>query len=81
MLRDLSDTEAAKLLINEVRDDDRLVITNVHAKSAPKRCCGCCSSKCRTRNFATVVTAVLCTRLIRKLCDACKVATRRRPTC
>ena len=26
------------------------------------------------RDFAAVVTAVLCTRLIRKLCDACKVA-------
>ena len=25
------------------------------------------------RDFAAVVTAVLCTRLIRKLCDACKV--------
>ena len=32
VIRDFSDTEAAKLLINEVRDDDRLVITNVHAK-------------------------------------------------
>ena len=32
MLRDFSDPEAAKLLINEVRDEDRLVITNVHAK-------------------------------------------------
>ena len=43
VIRDFSDPEASKILINEVRDDDRLVITNVHAKTAPKRCCGCCS--------------------------------------
>ena len=51
VFRDLSDTEAAKLLLDEVRDEDRLLITNVHAKSAPKRCCGCCSSKCRIKNL------------------------------
>ena len=32
--RDFIDAEAAKLLMNEIRDEDRLVITNVHAKEA-----------------------------------------------
>ena len=32
VLRDFSDAEAAKLLFNEIRDEDRLVITNVQAK-------------------------------------------------
>jgi type II secretory ATPase GspE/PulE/Tfp pilus assembly ATPase PilB-like protein len=74
VLRDFSDTEAAKLLINEARDDDRLVITNVHAKDAPEALLRMLQLKVPQKDFAAVVTAVLCTRLIRRLCDACKVA-------
>ena len=73
VVRDLSDTEAAKLLLNEVRDDDRLLITNVHAKSAPEALLRMLQLKVPHKEFATLVTAVICTRLIRKLCDACKV--------
>jgi type II secretory ATPase GspE/PulE/Tfp pilus assembly ATPase PilB-like protein len=73
VLRDLSDNDAAKLLLNEVRDDDRLLITNVHAKSAPEALLRMLQLKVPHKEFATLVTAVLCTRLIRKLCDACKV--------
>ncbi len=74
VMRDFSDSEAAKLLINEVRDDDRLVITSVHAKTAPEALLRILQLKVPQREFASVVTAVLCTRLIRKLCDTCKVA-------
>jgi type II secretory ATPase GspE/PulE/Tfp pilus assembly ATPase PilB-like protein len=73
VFRDLSDTEAAKLLINEVRDEERLLITNVHAKSAPEALLRMLQLKVPHKEFATLVTAVMCTRLIRKLCDACKV--------
>ncbi len=74
VLRDFSDPEASKLLINEVRDDDRLVVTNVHAKSAPEALLRILQLKAPQRDFAAVATAVLCERLIRKLCDTCKVA-------
>jgi type II secretory ATPase GspE/PulE/Tfp pilus assembly ATPase PilB-like protein len=74
VIRDMSDQEAAKLLINEVRDDERLVITTVHAKSAPEALLRMLQLKVPQREFAAVVTAVICGRLIRKLCDACKVA-------
>jgi len=74
VIRDFSDTDAAKLLLNEVRDDDRLVITNIHAKDAPEALLRVLQLKVPQKEFAAVVTAVLCTRLIRKLCDACKVA-------
>jgi len=74
VIRDFSDQEAAKLLINEVRDDDRLVITTVHAKSAPEALLRMLQLKVPHKEFASVVTGVLCTRLIRKLCDSCKVA-------
>jgi type II secretory ATPase GspE/PulE/Tfp pilus assembly ATPase PilB-like protein len=74
VIRDFSDVEAAKLLINEVRDDERLVITTVHAKTAPEALLRMLQQKVPQKEFAAVVSAVLCTRLIRKLCDTCKVA-------
>ncbi len=74
VIRDFSDTEAVKLLLREINDEDRLVITNVHAKEAPEALLRILHLQVPQRDFAAVVTAVLCTRLIRKLCDACKVA-------
>lgn len=73
VLRDFSEPEAAKLLFNEVREESRLIVTNVHAKDAPEALLRILQQKAPQRDFAAVVTAVLCTRLIRKLCDACKV--------
>ena len=52
VLRDFSDPEAAKLLLNEVRDDDRLVITNVHAKDAPEALLRMLQQKVPQREFA-----------------------------
>ena len=75
MLRDFSDPEAAKLLFNEVRDEDRLVMTTVHAKERRRSAAANAAAQgAAARILPTIVTAVLCTRLIRKLCDACKVA-------
>jgi type II secretory ATPase GspE/PulE/Tfp pilus assembly ATPase PilB-like protein len=74
VLREFTDPEAAKSLLNEVRDEERLVVTNVRAKEAPEALLRMLQQKVPQRDFAAVVTAVLCTRLIRKLCDACKVA-------
>jgi type II secretory ATPase GspE/PulE/Tfp pilus assembly ATPase PilB-like protein len=74
VMREFSDPEAARLLLNEVRDDDRLVITTVHAKSAPEALIRLLKQKVPQKDLALNVTAVLCTRLIRKLCDTCKVA-------
>lgn len=73
VIRDLSEPEAAKLLFNEIRDENRLVITNVNAKEAPEALLRMLQLKVPQRDFAAVVSAVLCTRLIRKLCDSCKV--------
>lgn len=72
VIRSLSDTEAAKLLLNEIRDD-RLVITNVNAKDSAEALLRMLQLKVPQRDFAATVTAVMCTRLIRKLCDNCKV--------
>ncbi|HEX4412499.1 MAG TPA: ATPase, T2SS/T4P/T4SS family [Lacipirellulaceae bacterium] len=74
ILRDFSDPESSKILIGEARDEDRLVITSVHAKTAAETLLRMLQQKVPQKEFAAVVTAVLCTRLIRKLCDTCKVA-------
>ena len=55
VVRDFSDTEAAKMLINEVRDEDRLVITTVHAKSAAEALLRMLQLKVPQREFASVV--------------------------
>jgi type II secretory ATPase GspE/PulE/Tfp pilus assembly ATPase PilB-like protein len=74
VLREFTDPEATKLLVAEARDEDRLVVTNVRAKEAAEALLRLLQQKVPQRDFAAVVTAVMCTRLIRKLCDACKVA-------
>jgi type II secretory ATPase GspE/PulE/Tfp pilus assembly ATPase PilB-like protein len=74
VIRDFSNPDATKMLINEVREENRLIVTNVHAKEAPEALLRILQLKVPQRDFATVVTAVLCTRLVRRLCDACKVA-------
>jgi type II secretory ATPase GspE/PulE/Tfp pilus assembly ATPase PilB-like protein len=73
VLRDFSDPEAAKMLINEIQED-RLVVTTVHAKDAAEALLRLLKMNVPQREFAENVTAVLSMRLVRKLCDACKVA-------
>jgi type II secretory ATPase GspE/PulE/Tfp pilus assembly ATPase PilB-like protein len=51
-----------------------LVVTNIAAKDAPEALLRMLKQKVPHREFAKTVSAVLSTRLIRKLCDECKVA-------
>lgn len=73
VVRDFVDPEAAKLLLREI-EDNRLVVTTVHAKDASEALLRMLQKKVPRREFAETVTAVLCTRLIRKLCESCRVA-------
>lgn len=73
ILRDMTDVEAAKLLFKEVTDD-HLVITSIRAKEAAEALLRFLQLKMPQKEFASVVTAVLNQRLIRKLCPDCKVA-------
>lgn len=73
VLREFADAEAVKILLREIQDD-RLVVTTVHAKEAAEAPLRLLQMKVPQREFAETLTAVLCMRLIRKLCDACKVA-------
>jgi type II secretory ATPase GspE/PulE/Tfp pilus assembly ATPase PilB-like protein len=46
----------------------------VHAKEAAEALLRMLQLKVPQRDFAATVSAVMCTRLIRRLCDSCKVA-------
>jgi type II secretory ATPase GspE/PulE/Tfp pilus assembly ATPase PilB-like protein len=73
VVRDFVNPESAKLLLNEI-NDDRLVITNIQAKDAPETLLRMLQKQVPQREFAKGVAAVMCGRLIRKLCEKCKVA-------
>lgn len=72
--RDFVDAETAKILLGEVRDEERLVLTTIQAKDACEALLRMLQKGVPHREFAKFVTAVLCGRLIRKLCESCKVA-------
>jgi type II secretory ATPase GspE/PulE/Tfp pilus assembly ATPase PilB-like protein len=71
--RDFVEPEAAKILINEI-SDERLIITTIQSKDAAETLLRMLQKQVPQREFAKNVTAVLCVRLMRKLCDTCKVA-------
>jgi type II secretory ATPase GspE/PulE/Tfp pilus assembly ATPase PilB-like protein len=71
--RDFVEAPAAKLLLDEI-SEDRLVITTIQAKDAPEAMLRVLQKQVPQREFAKTLSAVLCVRLIRKLCDECKVA-------
>jgi type II secretory ATPase GspE/PulE/Tfp pilus assembly ATPase PilB-like protein len=70
--RDLVDADSATMLMNEI-SDDRLVITSIPAREAAEAPLRLLQMKLPQKQFASVVTAVLYQRLIRKLCPDCKV--------
>ena len=71
--RDFVEAPAAKLLLDEI-SEDRLVITTVQAKDATEAMLRMLQKQVPQREFAKTLSAVLCVRLIRKLCVDCKVA-------
>jgi type II secretory ATPase GspE/PulE/Tfp pilus assembly ATPase PilB-like protein len=73
VVRDFVNPETAKMLLNEI-NDDRLVLTTIQAKDAPETLLRMLQKQVPQREFAKTATAVMCTRLIRKLCEKCKVA-------
>jgi type II secretory ATPase GspE/PulE/Tfp pilus assembly ATPase PilB-like protein len=71
--RDFVEPAAAKMLLEEI-SEERLVITTAQAKDATETLLRMLQKQVPQREFAKTVTAVLCVRLIRKLCEGCKVA-------
>ncbi|TWT96967.1 Type II secretion system protein E [Botrimarina colliarenosi] len=72
VVRDFVDVDTAKLMMDEV-ELDRLVVTTCHAQDAAEACLRMLKKKTPHKEFAQGVIGVLNTRLIRKLCTACRV--------
>lgn len=72
--RDLVNADSAKLLLGEVNDENRMLVTTIQAKDAAEALLRMLQKQVPQREFAKLVSAVLCARLIRKLCETCKVA-------
>ncbi len=70
--RDFVNGESAKALLAEVRDE-KLLVTSTHAKEAPEALLRLIQKKAPHRDVAELTTAVINMRLIRLLCDECKV--------
>lgn len=73
VVREFGDPETAKGYINE-SSDGKLVITSAPASEATEALLRVLKNKAPHREFTEQVAASLNMRLIRKLCDACKVA-------
>ncbi|MEM9186868.1 MAG: ATPase, T2SS/T4P/T4SS family [Planctomycetota bacterium] len=72
--RDISDPATSKGLIGEAKDEGRLVLTSVAAREAPEALLRLLKNKAPHRDLVETVAASINMRLIRLLCDACKVA-------
>ncbi len=72
VVRDLVNAETGDLLIREV-PDERLVIVSTRARDAAESMLRLLQLGISQEGFASVVSAAIHTRLIRKLCDQCKV--------
>lgn len=72
VMRDFTDPEATKLLMDEVTDE-RLVITTIPARDGADALLRLLKAKVPHKLFAKHVTGVLYQRLVRKLCPTCRV--------
>ncbi|QDT00993.1 GspE/PulE family protein [Adhaeretor mobilis] len=72
VMREFTDTEATKLLMDEVVDE-KLVITTIPARDGADALLRLLQAKVPHKIFAKHVTAVLYVRLVRKLCPTCRV--------
>jgi type II secretory ATPase GspE/PulE/Tfp pilus assembly ATPase PilB-like protein len=73
VVRNLSDPETANILCQQVKEN-RLILTSIRAKEAPEALLRVLMLKVPAKELASAVTAVINQRLIRCLCDQCKVA-------
>ncbi len=71
IVRDVPDAETLKILCEQPADE-RMVVTSVRAKDTTEAIFKLLALKVPPKEFATALTAVVNSRLIRKLCDKCK---------
>ncbi|MGI9519318.1 MAG: ATPase, T2SS/T4P/T4SS family [Pirellulaceae bacterium] len=72
VMPNLADKETTDMLTSQVVDDQRTLITQVQASSAPEAMLRVFAMAGDRGQLAKAVTAVTCQRLVRRLCDKCK---------
>ncbi|MBL8830375.1 MAG: Flp pilus assembly complex ATPase component TadA [Planctomycetaceae bacterium] len=72
IMPDLVDAKTTELLCNEVTDEQRFVLAAIGAREAAEAMLRVLMLKVPIKTFVPVVTAVVCGKLVRKLCDDCK---------
>ncbi|MBR0192449.1 MAG: hypothetical protein IJQ31_10330 [Thermoguttaceae bacterium] len=70
--RDIPSPEVMDDILDELDREDRLIITTARAKDAAEALLRIQATKCNAEKWAKQVKAVLCQRLVRKLCKHCK---------
>ncbi|MCE5268270.1 MAG: Flp pilus assembly complex ATPase component TadA [Planctomycetaceae bacterium] len=73
VIRDLIDADTVSLMCEEIADG-RLMISTVRANDCAEALLRVLALGVPAEEFAKAVTLVVCQRLVRKLCDACKEA-------
>ena len=74
LVRDLPDADTVAQICGEVAQADRLVLGSIRAKDCAEALLRVLMLKAPPKEVAASVTAVLCQRLVRKLCERCKQA-------
>ena len=74
VVRDMVDLETIQILLGQIANEDRLVISTIRAKEAVEALLRVLLLKVPPADFAAAVIAVLNVRLVRKLCETCKEA-------
>jgi type II secretory ATPase GspE/PulE/Tfp pilus assembly ATPase PilB-like protein len=73
VIRNLADVETVKILCDQV-GENRLIVGTLHAKDSCDALLRVLNLKVPPRDFAPVLSAVLYSRLVRKLCATCRIA-------
>ncbi len=72
VVRDLPDADTVALICRDVAESERLIMGSMRAKDCAEALLRLLVLKAPPEEVAAAVSAVLCQRLVRKLCDLCK---------
>lgn len=74
VIRDLVDAKMLEMMFEQINENNRMFVSTVRAKDTTDALMRVLALKVPPAELAKNISAVLCQRLIRKLCDQCKEA-------
>ncbi|MBQ4144519.1 MAG: Flp pilus assembly complex ATPase component TadA [Thermoguttaceae bacterium] len=72
IVRDIPSPEITNDMLDEIENEERFMITTVRAKDAAEAILRIMATKCDAEKWVRNLNAVVCQRLVRKLCEHCK---------